>query len=98
MTDTMHVQTESTLPSFASWQTVAVIVVSLFAAWLISRLSKRLAERVVRRYERRRLAGDAPDTAVLRSLKRRETTVSLVRTSVRYAAWGVAITIILLQL
>jgi small conductance mechanosensitive channel len=94
---TIHVQTESVLPSSASWETAVVIVVALFAAWMISRLSTRMAEAMVRRNERRKLAGGAPDTAVLRSLKRRQTTVSLVRTSVRYVAWGVAIAIILLQ-
>jgi small conductance mechanosensitive channel len=100
MTGYMHVKIEhaAMLPSFATWETAVVIVVALFAAWMVSRLSKRLAERVVSRYERRRLAGGAPDTAVLRGLKRRETTVSLVRTTVRYLAWGVALTIILLQL
>jgi hypothetical protein len=81
----------STLPT-PTWQTAAWVVGVFAAAWLVSRLSGRLAEWVVRRSEARHLREDGPaDTGVMTSLKRRETAVSLVRTSVRYAVYGLAL-------
>jgi small conductance mechanosensitive channel len=94
----MKVPTSSLGVDSFPWETLAVIVGAILLAWLVSRLSKRVAERLVGRFERRRLASGQPDTAVLRGLRRRETTVSLVRTTVRYAAWGIAVAVILLQL
>src|SRR4051794_4732288 len=99
MHGSLHAGTEASLgiPS-DSLATLAIIVVALLAAWLVSRTSSRLAGWLVARYERRQLAGGAAVTAGLRNIKRRETTVSLVRTSVRYAAWGIAGTVIVLRL
>jgi moderate conductance mechanosensitive channel len=95
----MKVNTEGALTwGSIPWEKLAIVAAAMVLAWLVSRLSKRLAERFVTRIERRRLAGGQPDTAVLRGLRRRETTVSLVRTSVRYAAWGIAAAVLLSQL
>ena len=81
----------STLPT-PTWQTAAWVVGVFTAAWLVSRLSGRLATWVVRRSEARHLREDGPaDTGVITSFKRRETAVSLVRTSVRYCAYGLAL-------
>jgi hypothetical protein len=81
----------SALPT-PTWQTAAWVVGVFAAAWLVSRLSGRLAGWVVRRNEARHLSGDGPaDTGVMTSLKRRETAISLIRTSVRYAAYGLAL-------
>ena len=81
----------SALPT-PTWQTAAWVVGVFAAAWLISRLSGRLATWIVRRSEVRHLSEDGPaDTGVITSLKRRETAVSLVRTSVRYTAYGLAL-------
>src|SRR5579862_5128036 len=78
------------------WETAALIVGVFTLAWLISKASGRVAERVVRRSEARHTAGgDTLDTSVMTSLKRRETAVSLVRTTVRYAAYLIAIVITL---
>jgi hypothetical protein len=75
-----------------TWQTAAWVVGVFAAAWLVSRLSGRLATWIVRRSEARHLSDDSPaDTGVMTSLKRRETAVSLVRTSVRYTAYGLAL-------
>jgi moderate conductance mechanosensitive channel len=75
-----------------TWQTAAWVVGVFAAAWLVSRLSGRLAGWLVRRSEARHLREDGPaDTGVITGLKRRETAVSLVRTSVRYAAYGLAL-------
>jgi moderate conductance mechanosensitive channel len=79
-----------------TWQTAAWAVGVFAAAWLISRLSGRLAGWIVRRNEARHLSGDEPaDTGVMTSLKRRETAISLVRTTVRYAAYGLALVLTL---
>jgi len=81
----------SALPT-PTWQTAAWVVGVFFAAWLVSKLSGRLATWIVRRSEVRHLSEDGPaDTGVMTSLKRRETAVSLVRTSVRYTAYGLAL-------
>jgi len=81
----------SALPT-PTWQTAAWVVGVFAAAWIVSRLSGRLAGWLVRRSEARHLSEDGfADTGVMTSLKRRETAVSLVRTSVRYCAYGVAL-------
>jgi len=81
----------STLPT-PTWQTAAWVVGVFAVAWLVSRLSGRLAGWIVRRSEARHLREDGPaDTGVITSLKRRETAISLVRTSVRYAVYGLAL-------
>ena len=75
-----------------TWQTAAWVVGVFAVAWLVSRLSGRLAGWIVRRSEARHLREDGPaDTGVMTSLKRRETAISLVRTSVRYAVYGLAL-------
>ncbi|HET8805021.1 MAG TPA: hypothetical protein VFM47_01020, partial [Gaiellales bacterium] len=82
------------------WTTAGVIVMAFVTAWLISRASGIVAEFAVRRYERRQLGDEtAPaDTGVLLRLNRRETMISLVRTSIRYLAYGFAIAISIGQL
>jgi len=84
----------------SNWRTVTIIVAAFVAAWLVSRASGILAEWVARWYDRRQLAGEAgpADSAILLRIKRRETLTSLVRTSVRYAAYGVAVAISFVQL
>ena len=78
------------------WQTVGVVVGAFVVAWVVSRASGRVAERIVRRGEARHQAsGDQLDTAMLTSLKRRETAISLIRTSVRYAAYLIALVVAL---
>jgi small-conductance mechanosensitive channel len=85
----------SALPT-PTWETAITVVAVFVAAWLISRMSGRLANWVVRRNEARHLSGEGPaDTGVMTSLKRRETAVSLVRTTVRYAAYGFALVLAL---
>jgi small conductance mechanosensitive channel len=79
-----------------TWQTAAWVVGVFLAAWFVSRLSGRLALWIVRRSEARHLSDDGyADTGVMTSLKRRETAISLVRTSVRYCAYGFALIIAL---
>jgi small conductance mechanosensitive channel len=76
------------LPS--PWDTVARIAVAFALAFVVAQLAGRLAAAFVRRYEARHEPGEA-DTGELASLKRRDTLISLVRTSVRYVAYGIAV-------
>jgi Mechanosensitive ion channel len=82
------------------WGTAIVIVLVFAGAWLVSRASGLVAEGFARWYERRHLVGETgpADTGVLLRLKRRDTAVSLVRTSVRYIAYGVAVALSVAQL
>jgi hypothetical protein len=72
------------------WRTAAFVAIAFALAWVVSRLSQRMAERIVRRYEARNLDPDGSSTGVIDSLKRHETIVSLVQTTVRYVAYVVA--------
>jgi small conductance mechanosensitive channel len=80
------------------WRTVTFCVIAFVAAWVVSRLSKRLAEWMVGRYEAKHFDPATASTDVILGLKRRETIVSLVQSSVRYAAYGIAVVFTLLQL
>jgi hypothetical protein len=79
------------------WRVVVFGVIACLAAWLISALSRQLAERIVDRYERRHASDEIPSTGVMVGLRRRETIVSLVPTSVRYAAYGLAVLVTVVQ-
>jgi moderate conductance mechanosensitive channel len=72
-------------------QTLLLIVLAFVIAWLLARWSARFAGWAVNRYERRHLDRDAADTGVFRGLQRRETAVSLIRTSIRYIVFGLAL-------
>ncbi len=63
-------------------------MIAFVAAWAVSRLSKRLAEWMVGRYEVKHFDQTTASTDVILGLKRRETIVSLVQSTVRYAAYG----------
>jgi hypothetical protein len=72
------------------WRRAAFVALGFALAWITSRLSQRLAERIVRRYEARNVDPAGASTGVIISLKRHETIVSLVQTSVRYVAYVLA--------
>ena len=84
---------ENTVPLSGDWRTAALIVGAFVLAWVVAKGSGRVAEVVTRWWERRQGdTGPSPDdTAALRGLKRRDTAVSLVRTTVRYVAFGLAL-------
>jgi moderate conductance mechanosensitive channel len=77
-------------PSTSALIGVAEICAFFAAAWAASRVSGRVAEAIMRRHDRRGAAADM-DTGTMASLKRRETAVSLIRTSLRYAVFGLAL-------
>jgi hypothetical protein len=76
--------------SSISSRKAAFVALGFALAWITSRLSQRLAERIVRRYEARNVDPAGASTGVIISLKRHETIVSLVQTSVRYVAYVLA--------
>src|SRR5437763_11805990 len=77
-------------PSTATLISLAQVCVFFAAAWAASRASGRIAEAIMRRHDRRHADTDL-DTGMMASLKRRETAVSLIGTSVRYAVFGAAL-------
>ena len=87
-------------PLSGNWRTLAIVVAAFFVAWLVSRASGIVAGWAARWYDHRQLGGDVrpADSGVLLRVKRRETLTSLVRTSVRYLAYGIALAICFVQL
>jgi Mechanosensitive ion channel len=68
-----------------------VLVLMLFAlAWLVGRAAGRLATFVVNRGERKH-PPNIEDSGVIASLKHRETAITLARTTVRFAAYTLAV-------
>ena len=80
------------------WRDVVYVALAFVLAWIVSRLSKRMAERFVRRYEAKHVDPEGASTGVIISLKRHETIVSLVQTSVRYVAYVLATLFAITQL
>jgi len=74
---------------------VAIVVAAFAVAWIVARLSARIGRWVLHRQERR-LEGD-DSTGVIAGLKRRETALSLVQTTIRYAGYLAAVLVLLSQ-
>ena len=72
------------------WRNVAFVAIAFVLAWVVSRASKRVAESLVGRYEKKHVDPGGATTGVIVGLKRRETLVALVQTSVRYTAYVLA--------
>jgi hypothetical protein len=64
---------------------VTVTVLAFAAAWLTARFGTRIGRWVVNRRERRLQRDDS--TSVIAGLKRRETALSLIHTTIRYVAY-----------
>jgi hypothetical protein len=74
----------------------AVVVLAFAAAWIVARSGARIGRWVVNRQERRLQRDDS--TSVIAGLKRRETAISLIQTTVRYVAYLAALLVLLSQL
>jgi moderate conductance mechanosensitive channel len=72
------------------WRVFAFMAIAFALAWIVSRISQRLAETLVGRYERKHVDPGGATTGVIVGLKRRETLVFIVQSSVRYAAYVLA--------
>jgi len=79
---------------------VVLVVVAVFVtAWLVSRFAQRLAARLVDRVERRRRPADGElDTAMMTSLRQRQTAIDLIATSVRFLAFAIAVVVSILAI
>jgi hypothetical protein len=78
-------------PLIDPWGRVAVIVGLFALAWLVSRLAARVAGRVLAWHDRRHAASDESTLgAKIGRIKRRETGVAIVRTSIAYVAFTTA--------
>src|SRR6266480_4882062 len=75
---------------------VAVTVLAFVAAWFVARSSSRIGSWIVNRQERRLQRDDS--TNVITGVKRRETALSLVQTTIRYIAYLAATLVLLSQL
>jgi moderate conductance mechanosensitive channel len=76
-----------------------VVIVALFAlAWLVARASGWVARRVLVWHDRRHSDSDLEATGKIANLKRRETLVGIIRTTVIYVAFGTAALLSLAQL
>jgi hypothetical protein len=77
-------------PLFPPWGRV-VVVVALFAfAWLVARVSAVVAARLLARHDRQHAASELDLGAKMTAIKRRETAVGIVRTSIAYVAFACA--------
>jgi len=86
-------------PLFAPWGRL-VVIVGLFAlAWLVSRAAARVAARVLTWHDHRQAENGELDLgAKMATAKRRETAVAMVRTTIAYAAFAVALLLSIAQL
>ena len=85
-------------PLFAPWGRIVVIVGLFAAAWLVSRLAAFVARHVLAWHEDRHAAGEDELSTRVQRVKRRETSVGIVRTTIGYVAFSAAIIISLGQL
>ena len=78
--------------------TALTIVVLFAAAWAVSRLSALVARRGLTWYDRRHHAPTGDLRAKIIELKRRETTVGVIRTGIAYIAFALAVVFAAAQL
>jgi len=89
----------SRTPLFAPWGRFVVIAALFLLAWAISRVAARVAGRVLAWHDRQE--ADIEETDLRRkigTIKRRETSVAIVRTSIAYVAFGTATVLSVAQL
>src|SRR2546430_13393724 len=77
---------------------VLTIVFLFAAAWLLSRLSAIVARRVMAWSDRRHRAPSGDLSAQIVELKRRETSVAVIRTGIAYIAFATALVLTAAQL
>jgi small-conductance mechanosensitive channel len=75
---------------------VAVAVLAFVAAWIVARSGSRIGRWILNRQERRLQHDDS--TSVIAGLKRRETALSLIQTTIRYLAYLAATLVLVSQL
>jgi small conductance mechanosensitive channel len=85
-------------PLFPPWGRVVVVTCLFALAWLVSRAAARVADRVLGWHDRRHSDHGEDDLGMrISSLKRRETSVAIVRAGIAYLAFGLAIVLSIAQ-
>ncbi len=74
---------------------VAVAALAFVAAWIVARSGARIGAWILNRQERRLESDDS--TGVIAGMKRRETALSLIQTTIRYLAYLAATLVLLSQ-
>jgi hypothetical protein len=77
-------------PLFPPWGRVVVIVGLFGAAWLVARASASVAGRVLAWHDRRHADSDLDLGGKIGTIKRRETAVAMIRTTIAYVAFSAA--------
>ena len=85
-------------PLFPPWGRVVVIVALFVSAWLVSRLSARVAGKVLTWRDRRHAESTLDLGGKIAAIKRRDTSVAIVRTTIAYAAFATASVLSVAQL
>lgn len=85
-------------PLHSSWVRVVVVVGLFVAAWLLSRASGWVAQKVLAWHDRSHLSREPDLTGRFVSIKRRETLVALIRTGVTLAGFATALLLSVAQL
>jgi hypothetical protein len=89
----------SRTPVFAPWGRFVVIAAPFLLAWAVSRVAARIAGRVLAWHEGRNVNIGETDLGLkIGAIKRRETSVAIVRTSIAYVAFGTAAVLSVAQL
>jgi len=92
----VNVLTDST-PLFPPLGQIVVVVMLFLVAWLVARLSGRIARRFLAWHDRR-TTGGLEETGKIANAKRRETLVSLIRGGIAMAAFTTATVLAIAQL
>ena len=77
-------------PLFPPWGRVVVVAFLFALAWGIARLSAIVAARMLARHDRQHAASELDLAAKMTAIKRRETSVGIVRTSIAFVAFTAA--------
>ena len=77
-------------PSLDSWESAAIIIGLFATAWLVARFAALVARRLLAWHERRTSARPRDRAEVLVQIRRRETSVAILRTAITYVAFAVA--------
>ena len=78
-------------PVVQSGNGVVVVAALFLGAWLVARLTARVAERLLAWHDRRHAATSPERTAKIAEIKRRETLVRVIQAAITYAGFATAI-------
>ena len=78
-------------PLYPPWGRVVVIIALFAGAWLIARLAAFVAGQILTWHDARQLETEDDLGAKIANIKRRETSVAIVRTTIAYVAFTIAL-------